>query len=139
MKSRFLITLAAAVAFASVSGYAQSSSLRVSVPFEFTVGSTVLPAGDYTVQGIPSVGGVRIQTTSLDSATVVVALRAVRDIVKEQPTLVFNRYGTSYFLAQVWWPASTDGIEFPKSKTESEVAKTAGIRRPEQVTLMASR
>jgi hypothetical protein len=52
---------------------------------------------------------------------------------------VFNHYGSNYFLAKVWWAASTDGLEFPKTKTEIETAKTAGLRRPEQVTLMASR
>jgi hypothetical protein len=139
MKSRSLITLAAVVALASVSGYAQSSSMRVSIPFEFTVGRTVLPAGDYTVHGNSFVGLVGFQTTNLDSRACVVAIRAVRDKAQDQSILVFNHYGSNYFLARVWWAASTDGLEFPKTRTEIEAAKTAGVRRPEQVTLMASR
>jgi hypothetical protein len=78
MKSRSLITLAAVVALASVSGYAQSSSMRVSIPFEFTVGRTVLPAGDYAVQGTSSSGVVSFQTTSLDSRAFAAAIQAVR-------------------------------------------------------------
>ncbi|MGC9972610.1 MAG: hypothetical protein ABSE56_18660 [Bryobacteraceae bacterium] len=139
MQSRSLITLAAVVALASATGYAQSNSMRVSVPFEFTVGRTVLPAGDYTVQSNSLPRVVSLQTTNRDSAAFVIAIQAGRDKAQEQPTLVFNRYGSNYFLASIWWAASTDGLEFPKTKTEIEVAKTAGLRRPEQVTLMASR
>jgi hypothetical protein len=139
MKSRSLITLAAVVALASVSGYAQSSSMRVSIPFEFTVGQTVLPAGDYAVQGNSLAGLVSIQTTNLNSRAFATAIRAVRSNAQDQPTLVFNHYGSSYFLAKAWWASSTDGLEFPKTKTEIEAAKTAGVRRPEQLTLMASR
>ena len=139
MKSRSLITLAAVVALASVSGYAQSSSLRVSIPFEFTVGQTVLPTGDYAVQGNSLAGLVSFQTTNLNSRAFLAPIRAVRGKAQEQATLVFNRYGSNYFLAKVWWASSTDGLEFTATKTEIEVAKTAGVRRPEQVTLMASR
>jgi hypothetical protein len=139
MKSRSLITLAAVVALASVSGFAQSSSILASVPFEFTVGRTVLPAGDYTVQGISSLSRVRFQTTSLDPTAFVAAIRAVRSSAQDQPTLEFHRYGSTYFLARVWWASSTEGLEFPTTKAETELARTAGIRRPERVTLMASR
>jgi len=63
----------------------------------------------------------------------------VRSGAPEQSTLVFNRYGSSYFLADIWWAGVTSGLELPKSKTEKELAKTASARRPEQVLLMASR
>jgi hypothetical protein len=139
MKSRSLITLAAVVALASVTGYAQSSGIRVSVPFEFAVGQAVFPAGDYTVRAATSAGLVRLQAANPSSGGYVHANRAVRDNTQEQPTMVFNRYGNNYFLARIWWAASADGLEFPRTKTEIELAKTAGVRRPEQVTLVASR
>jgi hypothetical protein len=139
MQSRSLITLAAVVALAPVTGYAQSNSMRVSVPFEFTVARTVLPAGDYTVQSNSLQRVVSLQTTNRDSAASVIAIQAVRDKAQEQPTLVFNRYGSNYFLASIWWAGVTSGLELPKSKTEKELAKTASARRPEQVLLMASR
>jgi hypothetical protein len=85
MKSRSLITLAAVPAWASVSGYAQSSRMRASVPFEFTVGRTVLPAGDYAVPGISSLGGARLQATNPGSGTFVSAVWAARDDAQVPP------------------------------------------------------
>jgi hypothetical protein len=138
MKSRFLIAFAAVVALASVSAYAQTS-MRVSVPFEFTVGRTVLPAGEYIVQGNTSLGGASLQTAHAGPGAYALAVPAVRNNAQDQPTLVFNHYGSSYFLVSAWWGASTQGLEFPRTKTEIEAAKTAGVRRPEHLTLLASR
>jgi len=45
-----LCVLAAAACAATVPGMAQSSLLLVKVPFDFTVGSTPMPAGDYAVR-----------------------------------------------------------------------------------------
>ncbi|MGA2329118.1 MAG: hypothetical protein ABSH05_22875 [Bryobacteraceae bacterium] len=63
----------------------------------------------------------------------------VRSGAPEQSTLVFNRYGSSYFLADIWWAGDAAGVELPKSKAEKELAKTASLRQPEHVVLMASR
>ena len=86
MKSRFLIAFAAVVALASVSAYAQTS-MRVSVPFEFTVGRTVLPAGEYIVQGNTSLGGASLQTAHAGPGAYALAVPAVRNNAQDQPTL----------------------------------------------------
>lgn len=141
MKSRWLIALAAVAALVPVSSFAQSTRLRVTVPFEFRAGRTVLPAGDYQVQDIASMGNgtVRIRTGDLSSQAYVFAHLALRDSELDKSILVFNRYGNTHFLSKVWWAGSTVGVELSRAKAETELAKTAGLRRPEQVTLMASR
>jgi hypothetical protein len=40
----------------------------------------------------------------------------------EVSKLVFHRYGSQYFLAQVWTEGNNRGQELPKSGRESEVA-----------------
>ena len=45
-----LCLLAAATCAVAVPGFAQSSLLVVKVPFEFTVGTTAMPAGDYILR-----------------------------------------------------------------------------------------
>jgi hypothetical protein len=53
---------------------------------------------------------------------------------------VFHRYGTSYFLADIWWGGRfASGVDVPESKTERELANTASLSRPDQVVLLASR
>jgi hypothetical protein len=36
--------------------------------------------------------------------------------------LVFHRYGSQYFLAQVWSAGNSEGRELPRSRAEREVA-----------------
>jgi hypothetical protein len=45
-----LCLLAAAACAAAVPGFGQSSQILVKVPFDFTVGSTTMPAGDYSLR-----------------------------------------------------------------------------------------
>jgi hypothetical protein len=48
-----LTTLSLFVTLAAVSASAQSDmSLKVNIPFEFSVGNEVLPAGEYTVRNM---------------------------------------------------------------------------------------
>ena len=51
--------------------------------------------------------------------------------------LVFNRYGDSYFLAQVWSEGNTQGRQLVKTAREKEIAMTAKVETEGQVTLVA--
>jgi len=126
MKSRTL-TIAIAVALLAVTaGYAQSKAqLIADIPFEFTVGQKVLPAGEYTVNasaapGVLVIGGrdASVFTQTIPSST--------NSGTVPGSKLVFHRYGNTYFLSQVWNAASQRGYRLPKSKTEREMARNAG-------------
>lgn len=66
MKSNMLIAIALlAIAGLAVPARAQQAEVAVTVPFEFVVGTTVLPAGTYTVS----------RTASLDASPLLVASR----------------------------------------------------------------
>jgi len=53
---------------------------------------------------------------------------------------VFHRYGTSYFLTNIWWGGGSSlGVDVPESKTERELARPQACAGPDQVVLLASR
>ena len=142
MKLRWLVTLAALATLAGVSAYAQiGSTLRVSVPFEFTVNNTVLPAGEYSISstGLDNLGITAMRSSDNQRVVLFTGNSASRNTPVDQSTLEFHRYGNNYFLADIWWAEGASGLELLKSKTEKEVAKTASMRRPERVVLVASR
>jgi hypothetical protein len=121
---RFTAVLAVVMAFTAVSAYGQGIVKRQTfvVPFEFSVGQKVLPAGEYTVTGETQI--LRIQ--SKDGKEHVIALPLRTRVSAQWPReskLMFKRYGDRYYLSQVWLP---DGIgrEFRKQRNaEVDVAR----------------
>lgn len=110
------LTLVSAVATAN----AQESKTQVAtIPFEFTIGNTTLPAGDYNVTRMMN-GGETIAVRGPESAVRLTSL-----IVKSQPAknskLVFHRYGNTYFLSEVWTAGSANGRKLIKSKAEDQL------------------
>lgn len=99
-------------------------SLTANVPFEFVVGKTTFPAGQYQVkQAQNSVVSIR----SLDGSqkTFVVTDAASTVNTQERSKLIFNHYGNEYFLWQVWTKGTNAGREVPPSRGEREGARTA--------------
>jgi hypothetical protein len=101
----------------------------------------VLPAGEYEIHdcGLEVLSLMAMRSDDSRHVVLFTGNAASRNSAPDQSSLVFHRYGSNYFLADIWWAGVTSGLELPKSKTEKELAKTASARRPEQVLLMASR
>jgi len=100
---RVTALLAVVLAFSAVSAYGQSvvQRERFVVPFNFSVGQKVLPAGEYTFSTEKSI--VRIQ--SRDGKQNLIAMPYRTRIASQSHAntrLTFKRYGDSYVLAQVW-------------------------------------
>lgn len=126
----------------AVSGSADEyARLRVSVPFDFAVGTATLEAGEYIVTRVDARGTFLI--SGLDSRGRVFAFsRPVQAKFGQEtsPMLIFNRYGNQYFLAQVWNGGQVDGHQFRKTAKERQaagevVAKNA--TEPELVVIAA--
>jgi len=47
----------------------------------------------------------------------------------DEGRLVFNKYGDTYYLSEVWKPGDSQGGALAKSKTEREIARTTRIWR----------
>jgi hypothetical protein len=138
MRFRLLVASVTLAALAAASGYAQSrTALRVDVPFEFKVNNTALPAGEYWISQIGTEGGLLLAMRSGDSHHTVLFTgnAAVRSSAGEQSSLKFARYGSNYFLADIWWAEDKFGVEVPASKSAKELAAAASLSRPEAVVI----
>ena len=143
MRSRRLIASVVLCMLAAVPGGAQTAkSLLVTVPFQFSVHDQVLPAGAYMISQVGPGGQPVFAVQSSDDGTAVYALGIAtsRNGGSTPGSVAFHRHGNSYFLADIWWGGGfISGIDVCESKTEKELAKTASLRRPDQVVLLASR
>jgi hypothetical protein len=119
----------AAVLFAathSVALHAQTMKLSADIPFTFQVGKMRLPAGAYDVQNINGVLVVREQHGKYAASAFFVRQEA-RGPAPKTGLLEFNHYGDSYFLAQVWSPASGQGLSLPPTAREKELVRVQGL------------
>ena len=125
----------AIVLFASIAAlglHAQSISLKANVPFEFHVGTVLMPAGEYNINHSNGVLVLR-DSTGRSAAVITSAESPASPASPHAGKLVFNAYGDRYFLSKVWDPYVSTGRVLPKSKVERELiargtaVQTAGV------------
>jgi hypothetical protein len=127
MKQRILTmaaTVAAVMILTGVSVKAQSGArIQANVPFDFVAGDAKLKAGDYSVTRIAR-NAFLLRSADLKSSVVVQAPIAIGQRREGSPArLVFKRYGSEHFLAQVWSDARGEGRQLYSSKSEERLAK----------------
>jgi hypothetical protein len=111
--------------FSVASAQGLSNRMRAKVPFDFTVGEHQLPAGDYEMQTVAS-GVVKLYNPETHDVMIFNAIRLgnpIRDSAKGK--LVFHKYGDDYFLSEMWWTGTTDGLQPIQSKRERELARVS--------------
>jgi hypothetical protein len=132
--------LLAVLAFSTLSGAngvaGDLTAIRATVPFDFMVGDTRVPAGDYVFQRNWSARA--IQVNSLDSKTALTVLHNTGGVnTSGRPVaLVFNKYGERHFLRELWAGGGESGVQLPRSRTEKEQLTIRVI--PVRETLIAS-
>ena len=135
---RNLLSLAMSLAvLMSAAAQAQTTHMKVTVPFEFIAGNVQLPAGDYQVEAMGPWGGPALSVHNVNSkAGSVVLSNSCRS---QKPTtsdkLVFYRYGHEYFLAEVWNRNSFAGSQIKINPRQTELAKN---QSKDEVVLFAS-
>jgi hypothetical protein len=108
----FLITMASV---AATGANAQGRELKVNIPFDFTVGNTSMPAGEYTITA-PFQEVLELQAAG-HSASVVSAESNLES--KSGSKLVFRKYGDQYFLHEVLCPnVASLNLEVARGKAE---------------------
>jgi len=101
--------------------HAQSIMLKADIPFNFVVGDTQLPSGEYHVKQLRP-GVIQVQDKVTRSSAIVMTTGVQTGKTSDVGKLVFNRYGDNYFLSRIWEPSSITGRQLPKSRLEREVA-----------------
>jgi len=119
MKRTTAIALLAIANFAMAgTSFAQSNGVQATVPFDFTVGSKLLPSGTYTIQQDSKNENV-IMIKSHDKPIAVLSL-VNRDSNKSPNggQLLFHKYGGQYFLSEILCEQADMNVAIPPSKTE---------------------
>jgi hypothetical protein len=104
----------------STGAFAQAGStmVRVNIPFAFQVGSQQLPAGRYEIKRESSH---LVQLRGPANAAGFVSMNtAIKLHPADHGSVVFHRYGSRYFLSQIWTAGNSDGLECPKTHAEKE-------------------
>ena len=137
-KYLFALAISLAMQMGAVA-HAQTTHLNVTVPFEFTVGDTTLPAGEYDIQSTGPWGGKVLSICNRKANASAFVISASYETAKnsKRSELVFNRYGQQYFLAEVWgandlgrqMPISARRMELAKGQSKSEVVLTASSKK----------
>jgi len=120
-----LLTIASFVTAGSA--LAADRGVEATVPFDFTVGNHLLPAGTYIIASTSS-NIVSIRNSDGQVVATTVAL-AAHDDAQGKGDLVFDRYGNKYFLNEVLCPAASMSAKLPRSKME-KMAQTQEARLP---------
>jgi hypothetical protein len=112
--------LAALLASSTAAAQNNRAETIANIPFPFTVANRTLPAGRYTI--------IHMNDTTLrifgshNQGTVVLSTTVEGKAPENSGRIVFHRYGASYFLSEVWVPASGTGRKVFRSRTEEEMA-----------------
>jgi hypothetical protein len=135
MKLRIAYVVAIATLSLVSIAQAQTSTMTVVVPFEFTAYDSAMPSGEYSV-------------TKLNERTVSLQLnggqKSVLLVTDAKETLfpdgiaklVFNRFGSSYFLSEVWGHGADSARVVRTSDNENQIARN---QKHTQVAVIAAR
>ncbi|MBL8220553.1 MAG: hypothetical protein JNL62_15070 [Bryobacterales bacterium] len=123
MFTKLLLTLAAGLA---VTTLARAERAEANIPFEFSVGKSVLPPGTYSFDTNVAPGVLRVRSEDWKSAVMIITFGASARNGEERK-IVFHRYGDTYFLSKVLYSGGA-GCELQKSPREKEMAANRGQR-----------
>jgi hypothetical protein len=118
-------------------GLAQTYSVKATVPFNFAVGRTWLPAGTYVISEM-SPQLIALRTGDQRRQLAVSFVQPENTSTVTQGKLVFHKIGDRYFLSQIDCPAASMTASLPTSKLEKkarEHMEEASVSRPEQVLI----
>jgi hypothetical protein len=115
-----LVFLTLLLAAASAVGQSNRGDLNVKIPFSFVVGNQTLPPGHYVVTRFND-STLRFYNSQRQSAFV--PTHSVEGKAPESAgKMVFHRYGTTYFLFEVWSAAKGTGRQVFASRAEEKLA-----------------
>jgi hypothetical protein len=138
MKRITAIALLAIANFAMAgTSFAQSKMVRANVPFDFTVGKQLLPAGTYTIKR-ESEGLIVIKN---HDKPITVLTIADPDGAKSPNggKLLFHKYGDQYFLSEILADSADLDVRVHPSKAEKTAQLQQAMIHPSSEVFIAAR
>lgn len=113
----------------AVPGHADDTKkIKVTIPFDFVVGTKQLKAGNYVVQSWGNSGDGALLFRSEDGdAQQIVFVVPVENNAGNHERLVFHHYGDEQFVAQVWFMGDEEGYELIPGAREKESAANRAV------------
>lgn len=124
MFTKLLLTLAAGLA---VTTLAHAQRVEANIPFEFSVGKSVLPPGRYGFDTNIAPTVLRVSSPDWKTAVVSITNGVLTRSRSEEAKIVFHRYGDVYFLSKVMYHGGS-GRELQKTAREKEMAANLSAR-----------
>ena len=120
-----LLVLVGSMAVAAQAQSVRQPQVRADIPFQFHVGNTTLPAGEYTVRLVnPDSDAAALQISRRDGgANAIINMIGASGSGQGMTKLGFRRYGNQYYFAEVWVDGEKAGLQAPKSKVERATQK----------------
>ena len=117
--------------------------LTANIPFEFSVGKSMLPAGEYTIS-YSAQGFLIIQSEDRRVSQAFMTISTQANTVRDKSSLVFNQYGDQYFLSTIWTAGDYIGQKLRKPHAELELIRARhssaqSAREPQTVSIVAHR
>lgn len=109
------------------------TTMKANIPFDFQLGKSALPAGEYQISYSPGV--LKVRGDDGHHSAIVLTIPQSRAKAPTTGLLQFNRYGDSYFFAGVWTPNSAEGGTVVKTLQEKELARNMAAPQPETIAL----
>ena len=117
------------------------TKIRASIPFDFTVKGKTLPAGEYEVSRVMDEPITLLLRNVHDKhdEVVVETEPVIGRMTPKRDELIFNRYGESYFLSEVFTAGEQTGEELYPTHRERELRSEMARNQagPETVTVAA--
>jgi len=131
-----ILALAVMVSAAPLAQAQAQARVRATVPFEFGLGQSSMPAGVYEVSSLSN-NVLAVRNLETKDARLMIQSMHVDAQGEGIPSakLVFHKYAGQYFLTEIWSGQSSIGIAFPESKREQELRLAANTYQPEVVVI----
>jgi hypothetical protein len=135
MKHIVAATLLAVASLMAHTGASAQNKLQATIPFDFAVGNSRLPAGTYVIDHIrPN----EIMLSNLQTNKRVFAMPTSTDEVRQSPNrVIFNKYGDQYFLREIRGMDGQTAWNLGPSKLEKQVQVQEASRADQQKALIA--
>ena len=120
---RLILAVGFFAATLTASLHAQPMNLQANIPFDFRIGNSAFPSGEYSIRHSAGVLFVK-QTGGAHKGGIFLTVGEDRPAgATAAGTLQFNRYGSTYYLSKVWPEGSKEAQAPPKTPLEKELAR----------------
>ena len=131
------IILVLASIFATGAAFAADHAVQANVPFDFTVGDRLLPAGTYTIASLNSF--VIVIRSKDNKFSLMTTTSPDGNESAQGGKLVFDKYGDQYFLHEVLCQTAAISAALPKSKLEKKVSMQQAHLQSAGQTMVAAK